>query len=77
MKKFQTLKLNDVSTDVKKAAQMLAKHGSKIKPTNVFTIGMRSAVVSFQKKHGLKVTGEIDRKTWDKLVEKPAKPAKK
>lgn len=71
MEKFKTLMLNDVSVDVKKASTLLGKHGSKIQPTNVFTIGMRSAVVAFQKKHNLKPTGIIDKKTWDKLNLKP------
>ena len=66
--KFQ-LKQNDKGTDVKLAQQMLAKLGSTIKPSGIYSIGMVSAVKSFQKKNGLKVTGVIDTKTWDKLKE--------
>lgn len=63
------LKQNDKGTDVKLAQQMLAKLGSTIKPSGIYSIGMVSAVKSFQKKNGLKVTGVIDTKTWDKLKE--------
>ena len=63
------LKQNDKGTDVKIAQQMLAKLGSTIKPSGIYSIGMVSAVKSFQKKNGLKITGVIDTKTWDKLKE--------
>jgi len=50
------------------ACTMLQKKGSTIKLTDKFHVGMRSAVVCFQKKNKLKVTGVIDKKTWDKLA---------
>lgn len=50
------------------ACTMLQKKGSTIKLTDKFHIGMRSAVICFQKKNKLKVTGVIDKKTWDRLV---------
>lgn len=69
------LKLKDEGKDVLLVQQMLAKLGSKIKETGVYTIGMMSAVRSFQKKNGLKVTGVVDQKTWDAL--KALTPSKK
>lgn len=53
--------------EVMYACTMLQKKGSSIKLTDKFHIGMRSAVVSFQKKNKMKPTGVIDKKTWDKL----------
>lgn len=74
--KFKPIKLGDKGADVRKVATMLKKHGSTIKPTSVFAIGMRSAVVSFQKKNNLPVTGVVDKKTWDKLNVSPKKAEK-
>lgn len=62
------LKLGDVGPAVQYAALWLAQKGSTLKPTKDFHIGMRSAVVSFQKKNNLKPTGIIDKKTWVKLT---------
>ena len=61
------LKLKDTKPEVLAAQKLLQKNGSTIKLTGVFTIGMLAAVKAFQKKNGLKVTGEIDEKTWEKL----------
>ena len=68
LKTFKAFKMGDKGPEIKKIAAALKKHGSTIKPTAVFSIGMRSAVVSFQKKKGLKVTGVVDKMTWDKLM---------
>ena len=62
------LKRNDQGPAVEYMVKRLQAKGSAIKATNVFHIGMRSAVISFQKKNKLKPTGIIDKKTWDKLV---------
>lgn len=81
--KFVTLVLNDECNEVRMAQEMLRECGSKVTANGKFTIGTRSAVVSFQKKNNLPVTGKIDRKTWDKLVvmtktvKRKARPAKK
>lgn len=64
------LKIGDNGPEVQYMAAMLAKNGSAIKPTTMFHIGMRMAVVAFQKKNGLKPTGVIDKKTWSKLASK-------
>ena len=75
---LKPLKMNDKGPAVLKAQKLLQKHGSTIKATGVFTIGMLSAVRAFQKKNGLKVTGVIDAKTFAKLeVKKPVKMAVK
>jgi len=50
-----------------KAQQMLRKLGSAVQVTGVWSIGMKSAIRSFQKKYGLEITGELDKKTWKKL----------
>ena len=62
------LKLGDKGPAVQYMALWLAQKGSTIKKTNVFHIGMRRAVVSFQTKNKLKATGVIDKRTWTKLV---------
>ena len=65
---FKCLKLNDKGLVVLEASKLLAKAGSTIKPTKEFTIGMLSAIKAFQKKNGLKVTGKLDSKTYNKLL---------
>ena len=71
-----TLEYGDNGATVKEAQELLAKCGSTIKPNGSFTIGMVSAVKSFQRKNGLKVTGKVDSATWKKL-DSCAKPARK
>ncbi|MBO6270838.1 MAG: peptidoglycan-binding protein [Clostridium sp.] len=61
------VKLGDKGTIVKGITSLLGKHGSAVKVTEVYHIGVRSAVMSFQKKNGLKPTGVVDKKTWTKL----------
>ena len=74
-----SLEMGDKGPKVKKAQELLQKAGSSIKVTGEFTIGMASAVKSFQKKNGLKPTGIINNATWEKLhaVKAPKKPAPK
>lgn len=64
---FKKLKLNCEGPKVKEAQQLLRKAGSTIKVTGFYSIGMYAAVKAFQKRNGLKVTGEIDSATWKKL----------
>lgn len=64
------VKLGDKGPVVQYVAQWLKQKGSSIQTTSVFHIGMRSAVISFQKKNGLKATGVVDKKTWVKLTAK-------
>ena len=75
MSKFM-LKYGDESKDVLEAQKLLQAAGSKIQANGKFTIGMLTAVKSFQKKNKLEVTGRIDMKTMNKL-KTFAKPAKK
>ena len=74
--KFIKMVYGEKSARITKAQKLLAKAGSAIKPSGVFSIGMVSAVKAFQKKHGLPVTGEVDAKTMNKLAEYDV-PAKK
>ena len=67
MEYVKPLKMGDKGPAVQYMVLWLKHKGSSIQPTNVFHIGMRSAVISFQKKNKLKPTGVIDKKTWDKL----------
>lgn len=74
----KVLKYGDVGIQVRKYQNILVKTGSKIKPNGEYTIGMVSAVRSFQKKNGLKATGILDAKTMAKLdiFKAPKKSAK-
>lgn len=79
------LKYGDKGPKVKEAQEMLRSAGSKIKVNGEFTIGMITAVKSFQSKNKLKVTGVIGNPTWEKLLavdfaaraKSAKKPAKK
>lgn len=62
--------------EVTEMQKLLREAGSKIVVNGKYTIGMVSAVKSFQKKNGLEVTGQIDSKTAIKL-KAYAKPKKK
>lgn len=64
------VKIGDRGPVVLYVCQMLGKKGSTIKLTDKFHIGMRSAVISFQKKNKLQPTGIVDKKTWMKLAAK-------
>lgn len=74
--KFMQMKIGEKSARVLKAQRLLRKAGSAIQETGEFSLGMVSAVKAFQKKNGLKETGVIDIRTWNKL-EELGKPAKK
>ena len=71
------IKLGEKGPIIKWLQEQLKKRGSSIQLTDKFGIGMLSAVKSFQSKNKLKVTGVIDKKTWDKLVAPMEKKAKK
>lgn len=64
------VKIGDKGPVVQYVALWLAQKGSTIKPTSEFHIGMRAAVVKFQKANSLKETGVVDKKTWVKLTAK-------
>lgn len=69
---FKNMKLYSKGKKVQKASVLLANHGSKLKQTSEYTVAMVSAVMAFQRRNGLEVTGVIDWKTWCKLTSKPA-----
>lgn len=71
LKKFVPYKINDKGPEIMKIAEMLKRHGSTIRPTQVYHIGMYAAVKKFQKDHKLAVTGIVDKKTYDKLMLPP------
>lgn len=74
---FKKMKINDGGPNVKTAQELLKKAGSSIEVNGIYSIGMVSAVRSFQRKNGLKVTGIIDAETWKKLVAVKAKKSVK
>ena len=53
----------DEGKEVLKYQKLLQKTGSKIQLNSVFSIGMATAIKSFQKKNKLNVTGKLDAKT--------------
>ena len=73
---FKTLKYGMEGNDVAEVQKLLQAAGSTIKVTGKYTIGMFTAVKTFQKKHDLEVTGKVDAKTMSKL-KTYVKPAKK
>lgn len=75
MVKFTSIKYGDKGIKVKECQRQLQYAGSTIKADGKFSIGMVSAVRSFQKKNNLPVTGVIDSKTFKKLL--AVKPVKK
>lgn len=60
----------DENADVLKYQKMLKKHGSTIQLNKKFTIGMATAIKSFQKKHNLNATGKLDAATVKALEAK-------
>jgi peptidoglycan hydrolase-like protein with peptidoglycan-binding domain len=44
-------------------------YGIEVEPTGTYDAATRRAVEIFQEKNGLKVTGEIDKSTWNRLAE--------
>ena len=64
-----TLKKGSSGSAVKTAQYALAHHGwSSLATDGVFGDKTRSAVVAFQKAHGLSADGIIGPKTWNKLL---------
>ena len=53
--------------DLAKAQKWLQNCGSKIQVTGEWSIAMRSAVISFQKRNGILMTGKLDQDTWKEL----------
>lgn len=55
---------------IAKAQKMFRKLGSTVEVNGLNTIGLYSAIRSFQKKNGLAVTGELNKETWKLLRKK-------
>ena len=60
-------KLHTSEKDILKAQKWLANLGSSVRPTGKWSIGMQTAVYSFQRKYCLLITGELDKATWKQL----------
>ncbi len=56
-----------VNAEIKNIQEALIKNGAKIKADGIMGKHTRAAIRSFQKKHGLKVTGKLDKMTLAKL----------
>ncbi len=54
---------------IRKAQKWLQGVGSKVQINGLWTIGMQTAVVCFQRRNDLPVTGDLDKTTW-KLLKK-------
>ena len=68
MIKKSVMRIGATGLRVEEAQKLLRLAGSTIQVNGVYSIGMYSAVKSFQKKNGLPATGVIDPKTMDKLL---------
>lgn len=53
--------------DIVKAQKWLQNCGSKVQITGKMSIGMKTALCSYQRKHALQPTGELDKATWKML----------
>lgn len=53
----------DEGKEVLKYQKLLQKTGSTIQASGKFTVGMTTAIKTFQKKNSLKVTGKLDAAT--------------
>ena len=73
-----TLAQGDLGGQVKEAQDALVKHGfTEFKKDERYGALMGKAVRRFQDSRGLRVTGEIDPRTWEALFQSdPAKQSK-
>ena len=53
--------------DIMQAQKWLQAFGSTVKVTGKMTIGMTTALCTFQRKNNLPTTGELDKETWNAL----------
>ena len=63
----QKNKIHMDAKDIEKAQKWLKNLGSKITVNGKFSIGMSTALYSFQRKYNIPVTGELDHITWKTL----------
>ena len=59
--------MHNTEKDICKAQKWLQSLGSSVKITGKWSIGMKTAVCTFQRKHNLPITGELDKITWKAL----------
>ena len=76
IKKSVYPKYGDEGKQVTELQKLLKQNGSKIQINGRFTIGVTTAIKSFQQKNGLKETGVVDTRTWLKLNAKAMSPKK-
>ena len=80
---YPTVREGDKGEIVTQLQTFLSKTGSTLQIDGIFGPGTRSAVMAFQRKHGLTVDGIVGKQTWTKLLEvagnikvsEPEKPA--
>lgn len=68
---FRTLSLEGdakVGIDVENLETRLAALGYRVNRNGIYTVQTRSTVMKFQARNGLPVTGEVDYKTWETLI---------
>lgn len=68
--KYPDLTRGDCGDLVVQLQDFLSRKGSSVKVDGVFGAGTQSAVRAFQRKNGLKVTGDVDSKVWNLLIKK-------
>ncbi len=61
---FSTLHKGDTGSSVSYLQQLLNNQGSHLSVSGKFDTLTLGAVISFQQKKGLPVTGEVDEATW-------------
>lgn len=59
--------MHTTEKDILKAQKWLRNLGSSVKLTGKMSIGMSTAICTFQRKHLLPITGELDKITWKEL----------
>lgn len=59
--------MHTTEKDILQAQKWLKNLGSKVQVNGKWSIGMKTAVYSFQRKYDLPVTGELDKATWKRL----------
>jgi len=65
---YPDLKCGDKGEVVTQLQDFLVRDGSKVKIDGVYGPGTQSAVRAFQNRHGLPVTGAVNKKTWNELL---------
>ena len=64
----KNIKIGSRGATVKELQTALNNHGANIAVDGVFGQETRSAVIEFQKAHGLTANGTVDSKTWNEVL---------